>query len=110
MLQADNFSGFKPNKAELKLQYEKYLPHFNVLCDRLLEAISVSLQFLPSKPSYRKRVKSFESYYRKLLKFPPDKERNELPVLTDIIGVRIVCSFLNDLKTVENTLKNAFRL
>ncbi|PIE98006.1 MAG: (p)ppGpp synthetase [Treponema sp.] len=100
---------FIPNKAELRSVYHGYSPHFNVLISRLREFLGNIVE-LPTPPSFRERVKSFESYYRKLLRFPPSEAIEDLPVLTDIIGIRIVCSFLQDLTLVENILKENFKI
>ena len=55
-------------------------------------------------------MKSFNSYYLKLLKFPPKKDTSDLPVLTDILGVRIICPFLQDINEVERILLKNFKI
>lgn len=98
-----------PNREHLLVLYEKYEPAFNTLLERLLvrlrDCIAVS-----SIPTYKARVKNFPSYYRKLLRNCSSTEirTNDLPVITDILGIRIICSFLQDLRLVEQSLQSCF--
>ncbi len=98
-----------PNRIALSQLYESYLPAFQTVLSRieakLKSAISVS-----SVPVFKSRVKSFNSYYRKLLRnLPGDIGSSEdLPVITDIVGIRIICAFLEDLTRVESILRNTF--
>ena len=39
---------------------------------------------------------------------PPSLGKQEMPVLTDLMGIRIICPFLEDLTIVENQLKKMF--
>jgi len=80
-----------------------------ILLERL-EARLKSCIVVSSTPTYKARVKSFNSYYRKLLRNLPDDVANssDLPIITDIIGIRIICAFLQDLTQVERILHNVF--
>jgi ppGpp synthetase/RelA/SpoT-type nucleotidyltranferase len=55
-------------------------------------------------------VKGFASYYRKLLRNIPNgiELTDDLPVITDIIGIRIICAFLEDLTEVEKCIRSCF--
>jgi putative GTP pyrophosphokinase len=58
------------------------------------------------KASVRYRVKSFESYFSKLLRL---REAQTSRVrLTDLIGLRIVCRYLADLRELEEIVQEAF--
>jgi Uncharacterized protein conserved in bacteria len=98
-----------PNREQLSRQYEGYLPDLQTLLGRL-EARLRSCIKVSSTPTYKSRVKSFNSYYRKLLRNIPDgiESMQDLPVITDIIGIRIICAFLQDLTQVEKILQNSF--
>ena len=57
------------------------------------------------------RIKSFDSYYRKIIRLQPESlNKTEFPVLTDLIAMRIICPFLDDLTVVEQNLKNSFTI
>lgn len=98
-----------PNREQLSLLYSSYGPAFNTLTgaleERLKSCISVS-----SLLTYKSRVKCFSSYYRKLLRNIPENigKSTDLPVISDIIGIRIVCAFLHDLTQVEKILQANF--
>jgi putative GTP pyrophosphokinase len=94
-----------PDRNTIKKQYDtrsgvRYLV-MRDLIDRLEEALSI----LPSRPAIRGRQKNFDSFYRKYLKLLKSQEE---PVITDLIGLRVICPFLEDLKLVEKTLREQF--
>lgn len=96
-----------PAKRSLQEQYAVYKPHFSILLSRL-EGLLRNLLKISTTPSFKIRVKDFDSYYRKLLKNPPPRITDDIPILSDIIGVRIICSFLKNLSEVEAILSENF--
>jgi putative GTP pyrophosphokinase len=55
------------------------------------------------------RVKTFASYYGKLLKRKRDERlTGEMIPIHDIMGTRVVCPFLDDVERVEERLREAF--
>lgn len=97
-----------PDRNKLKESYNNYLPVFkSVLSDMELELKEVLN--LPFVPTLKSRVKSFESYYKKLLRVQPDTIGiSDFPVISDNIGIRIICPFLEDLAFVEKRLLESF--
>ncbi len=98
-----------PNKEKLKEVYTSYQPHLKILITRIEEFLKSKI-VISSSPTYKVRVKSFKSYYLKLLKFPPKDPDIDLPVLTDILGIRIICAFLQNVKEVEDILHKHFKV
>ncbi len=98
-----------PDKTHISEQYHQYIPHFEVLLSRL-ESHFKSLLHVSAMISCKTRIKSFNSFYRKLLKFPPDPSISDMPVLTDLIGMRIICPFLQNLSEVEDLLTKNFTI
>jgi len=96
-----------PDKNQLRKQYNDYHAHFVVLLKRLEDHLRSTVK-VSALPAYKTRVKSFNSYYEKLLKFPPADPSIKFPVVTDLIGIRIVCPFLQNLGEVENILVKNF--
>ncbi len=98
-----------PDRERLSELYEGYQSAFSTLLarteSRLKECIQVS-----SVPTFKSRIKSFQSYYRKLLRLMPNGvgSDDDLPVISDIIGIRIICAFLEDLTHVERILQECF--
>ncbi len=98
-----------PNRDDLERRYAHYLPDLTVLMERLEQRLRECV-VVSSVPTLKSRVKSFNSYYRKLLRTlsganPP---KDDLPVISDILGIRIICAFLQDLVEVEQNLHRCF--
>jgi putative GTP pyrophosphokinase len=72
------------------------------LANRLEQVFSV----LVSHPTIKTRIKQFSSYYKKYLNLLKMNISN--PLITDLMGIRIVCPFLEDLQLVENLIKEHF--
>ena len=98
-----------PDKKALKEHYLEYSAHFTVLLKRLEDHLR-SIIKVSAVPSYKTRVKNFDSYYAKLLKFPPVDPLIDFPVTTDLIGIRIICPFLQNLDEVEQLLIKHFSI
>lgn len=98
-----------PDKQFLEQQYEQYQAGFIIVLERL-ETLLRERIVVSSSPTFRTRLKSFPSYYRKLLRIISDglEPTDDLPVLSDLIGIRIICAFLQDLADVEKLLREQF--
>ena len=98
------------NRDELQSAYNKHKPILQSILLCIENKLKLSLK-MESVPSYKARVKSFNSFYKKLLRIqPPSLGKQEMPVLTDLIGIRIICPFLEDLTIVEKHLVKAFNI
>lgn len=109
MSTSETTASWLPNRDNLSMQYSAYSPSFQILLERI-EARLKSCISVSSVPTYKSRVKGFNSYYRKLLRNLPDDIETtiDLPVISDIIGIRIICAFLQDLIQVEKILQTQF--
>ncbi|MBP5403123.1 MAG: tetratricopeptide repeat protein [Treponema sp.] len=98
-----------PGKQAIKENYEKYRKLFSAIMDNIQKKISKDISLNP-KPVYKSRIKSFDSYYSKLLRLKPKEasENDALVCLTDMMGIRIVCAFLEDISTVENQIRKKY--
>lgn len=100
----------KVNRDALQRSYDKNKPLLTAILNGVQNQVKNSLH-LASTPLYKSRVKSFDSYYKKLLRIKPASlEKQELPVLTDLIGIRVICAFLEDLQEVEKQLVQNFKI
>jgi ppGpp synthetase/RelA/SpoT-type nucleotidyltranferase len=98
-----------PNREELSRLYESYLPDLQIVLGRLEKRLRSCIA-VSSVPTFKSRVKGFNSYYRKMLRNMADAEpvETDFPLVTDLIGIRIICAFLQDLAVVEQLLQNNF--
>jgi ppGpp synthetase/RelA/SpoT-type nucleotidyltranferase len=100
-----------PDKTTVHSRYNEVLP----LLDAIVKATTLKVKeaiSLSSSPTYKARVKDFSGYYRKLLKVKPQEAAADtsLPLLTDLLGVRVVCVFLEDLDEVVRQLSKVFQV
>ncbi|MDR0709269.1 MAG: tetratricopeptide repeat protein [Spirochaetaceae bacterium] len=117
-----------PDKKKLQDDYEKYAGARLRITRKLELRIEEALKFLPSHVLVKARHKDFQSYYRKYLKllrqqnpaFSREDTRGEYPAnpateaaggtvkITDLIGIRVVCPFMEELSLAEDALKKNF--
>ena len=87
--------------AALRPEYEKALQGISGSVRSLLEQHELT-------PTIKSRLKRFEDYYEKLLRSARKKKR--APVITDLLGLRIICPFLEDVDRVERLLTDRFEV
>lgn len=98
-----------PARRQMREEYKRYSPYFSAVMMNIVGKLEDNLVLL-SPPSYKARIKSFKSYYKKILRVHPKEaaESNTLVCLTDMMGIRIVCAFLEDIEVVLEQLKKLF--
>ena len=97
-----------PDQSSFRQEYGELLPLRTHVVRELEKVIEKAMASLPSVPRVTGRVKSFDSYLRKYLRHL--KERVAPTEITDLIGIRIICSFLEDLTRVEKLLREKFTI
>ena len=60
-------------------------------------------------PTIKYRVKSFDNFFNKLLKLFREQQ-DPPPLITDLLGLRVICPFLEDLEIVERLVSDNFRV
>ncbi|WP_294430858.1 (p)ppGpp synthetase [uncultured Treponema sp.] len=104
----ENFVNSLPSKNNIKATYESYKPVLSEIMSKIEDKLKKTIK-LSSNPTYKSRVKSFNSYYRKVLRLKSEEaEKNSFVELTDMMGIRVICAFLEDLSEVEQQIKNNF--
>ncbi|MCF0242201.1 MAG: (p)ppGpp synthetase [Treponema sp.] len=98
-----------PSKNQIKQVYESYNAYLTEILSNITNVLSVALK-LSSRPTFKKRVKSFNSYYKKILRLKPDEASvsSELVCLTDMMGIRVICAFLEDINIAIEQIKSIF--
>ena len=96
-----------PDQHSLRKEYDELLPVRTLMVRELELRIEEALSPLPSSPRIKGRVKSFESYFKKYLRLLKNGG-SAVPAITDLIGVRVICPFLEDLATAEELIKQKF--
>ncbi|MBQ9629973.1 MAG: (p)ppGpp synthetase [Treponema sp.] len=85
------------------------MPYLDAVMHNIENRLKKNL-ILASPPTYKSRVKSFASYYKKYLRVKAQEERNSerLIPLTDMMGIRIICAFIEDISVVQDQLMLLF--
>ena len=99
-----------PEKLKIKELYESYYDTFNEILS-YIEARLKKVIRMQSLPTYKSRIKSFPSYYKKILRQKPTEaaQTKKLVTLTDMIGIRVICAFIEDLSVVQKILMESRR-
>ncbi len=84
-----------------KLKYEKILRDISLEIRNILGKNNIN-------STIKQRVKTFDSYFHKILK--QHKEGKKNIKIKDIIGIRIICPFLEDLDSVEKLISDNFTI
>ncbi len=96
-----------PNRKKVEQAYEKIVRDYEVIIRKLQKRIINLLEQNGLDIDVKYRVKSFSSYFEKILRL---KNMTSRPELTDVLGLRIICPFLEDLDRVENILSQHFKI
>ncbi|MDR3166738.1 MAG: tetratricopeptide repeat protein [Treponema sp.] len=100
-----------PDQKALREMYNRYAEIRSLTTKDLEAAIEETVRVLPSHPTVKGRPKDFISYFKKYLRIlKNERDDDQPPLITDLIGIRIICPFLEDLAAVENVIKQTFRV
>ncbi len=108
-MEHDHFS--LPHQLRMKKQYEDRQSDYRAVLSTLKEAIEQTLSDSALQFDVQARLKSFDSYFEKTL-----RQRRSTPGgrcgadVTDLLGLRIVCPFLEDVKKVEQVLARRYEI
>ena len=100
-----------PSKAKIRATYESYNDYFVKIMENIISILHQKIS-LQSQPTYKSRVKSFSSYYKKVLRLKPDDaaDADGIVCLTDMIGIRMICAFLEDINIALEQIKTIFEI
>ena len=95
-----------PNKEILRQEFESVADVRSLIVKDLEGYVEQALSSLPSSPTLKIRIKEFDSYYKKYLRLL--KTGIDEPHITDLLGIRVICPFIEDLTKAETLLKEHF--
>ena len=105
---AAKVNSVSPDQNAMREEFEKYAEIRHFIVNDIKERIEHILVALNSNPVISGRIKNFTSYYSKYIRLL--KNKNEDLKITDLMGVRIICPFIEDLNACENLIKENFEL
>ena len=94
------------NKIDFRQAFESGAEDRHLLAKELEGLLEQVFSSFDSPPAIKVRTKKFESFYRKYIFLL--KSGFAKPHITDLIGIRIICPFIEDLSLVEKLVKEYF--
>jgi putative GTP pyrophosphokinase len=94
-----------PEKQKISIQYEQSRPLYDKLITELKYILKNALsERRVENSSYQKRIKTFDSFYKKILR----KQINTdyFNAIEDIAGIRIICVYRSELITIEEAIRS----
>lgn len=96
------------DKNSLKSDYDKKQEWYNQVKDTATFIVSQAISGQKIKyHSLTGRIKRFDSFFDKIKR---KKIKNPFEEIHDVVGLRIVCLFLDDIKILGDIIKNAFEV
>lgn len=100
-----------PSRRELERQYDARLPVMEKVLHELQRRIARAVVSDELTPTVKYRIKRFDSLYEKILRRSraPGASKESIDI-TDVLGVRVVCPFMEDIARVEQLIRDAFEV
>jgi putative GTP pyrophosphokinase len=99
-----------PDRERLKSVFDSLRP----ACEKALQAqyqgIRALLEGAGYTPTIKYRLKRFDTFFEKLLRNHRRGKGRESEPVSDLLGLRIVCPFLEDVESVERILADHFEV
>ncbi|MDR0601709.1 MAG: tetratricopeptide repeat protein, partial [Treponema sp.] len=100
-----------PDQTGLRRLFDQYAEARSAAARELRTRIEDILMRSASRPAMVKaRAKDFPSFFKKYIRMLKIRESSFPPVIADLIGIRIICPFIEDLDTAEEAVKRHFEV
>jgi len=97
-----------PNRKVLEAQYEADRRLYELILQALESRFREWLETEGLHAGIKVRVKSFQSWFDKLLRKMRHGAAADRVQIHDVLGMRLVCPFLEDLRTIEDLIRRQF--
>ena len=98
-----------PNRVSLETTYKDNEESYYLVVRDLARKIEQELFSRQIRASIRFRVKTFKNYFKKFV-LKLRENNNDSPLVADILGIRIICPFLETLTKVEAIIRELFSI
>ncbi len=99
-----------PNRKVLEAQYEADRRIYELVLQEMVARFRPWLEEADLHPGIKVRVKSFQSWFEKVLRKIRHGIAPEQVQIHDVLGLRIVCPFLEDVHKIEELIHGHFRV
>ncbi|MDR3192986.1 MAG: tetratricopeptide repeat protein [Treponema sp.] len=99
-----------PSRNSLLAEYEGFLKIRLMVIRDLESSLEKKFSGLSSNLTVKGRLKDFFSYHKKYIRILKNASQAVPPEITDLIGLRVVCPFLEDMIAAEKIIKENFEI
>ncbi|MDR1286070.1 MAG: tetratricopeptide repeat protein [Treponema sp.] len=100
-----------PDQTELRRLYDQYAGARSAAVRELRTRIEDAFSGSASRQVMVKaRLKDFPSFFKKYIRVLKTRNFVFRPVITDLIGIRVICPFIEDLDAAEETVRQCFEV
>lgn len=100
-----------PPRKQLEQRYTEHQDSYDKLLHELQRRLRTALAAHDLKATIKYRVKSFNSYYQKLIQIVTRAgQQAGVVTVTDVMALRIVCPFLEDVARAERVIREIFEI
>ena len=98
-----------PDRATTENLYAKLRPDYESVLHDIYQKLHCLTEDEGLSVTIKSRVKRFDNYCEKLVRLSK-LQGNDMLQITDLLGIRIVCPFLEDLETIEQLISQEFEI
>ena len=99
-----------PDRANLEELYALREPIYEEILLFIVKKMKQVLVGTDINATIKYRVKSFESYFKKLLHRLQNGDTSDPYAIHDVLGIKIICPFLSDLEIIEKLVAGDFEI
>jgi len=99
-----------PDRAKLEELYGLREPIYEEILLFIVKKMKQVLDGTDINATIKYRVKSFESYFKKLLHRLQNGDTADPYAIHDVLGIKIICPFLSDLEVIEKLVETDFEI
>ncbi|KIH77848.1 putative GTP pyrophosphokinase [Geoalkalibacter ferrihydriticus] len=96
------------SSAQLRAQYEIHCSRWEETLLSIYRRVRALLERHGYNPTIKYRLKRFENFYEKLHRAERVGNSSNLPPISDLLGLRIICPFLEDIEAIERLIADNF--
>jgi len=97
-----------PEKNTLRNEYNRFFEIRQLIVSDIKVITDNCLSSMGSNPVVSGRIKNFNSYFSKYIRLLKTGDKN--PKITDLLGIRVICPFIEDLQAAEELIKKKFEI
>ena len=98
-----------PDRISTGKRYARLLPELEAQLQAIYQQLCQHLGEQGWTPTIKYRVKKFENYFHKMVKLER-QESGAATLVNDLLGLRVICPFLEDLTAIEHLITANFNV